>query len=242
LNGVYTEYRKLAVYQVSDNIDVNTGRHCLSQIGAHFSFFKLDEVTLEGLRQCFCDPDVRIRQKGDLEISRLSKLTRMEISQGFLANQNICFHEGLNSIVGGKGTGKSLIIEFLRFAINQPSKDEDLLADHSRKLEKRLESFGKVAVDFELATGGKYRVTRTYDGGENPIDCVNSESGEVYQGDMSILFPILAYSQNEVIKISEDEAAQLRLIDSFIDTSVFKEETRRLFSDLKKNDRETGSL
>lgn len=241
LDGLHTEYRRLAVYQVSDNLDVNTGQHCLSKIGTNYSHFKLDEITLEGLRQCFCDPDVRIRQKGDLKISRLSKLTRMEISQGFLANQNICFHEGLNSIVGGKGTGKSLIIEFLRFVINQPSKDKDILGDHNRKLEKRLESFGKVTVDFELATGGKYRVTRTYDGGENPINCLNSGSGEVYQGDMSILFPVLAYSQNEVIKISEDEAAQLRLIDSFIDMSVYMEETRKLSSDLKKNDRELAA-
>jgi hypothetical protein len=64
LDGAHKEYRKLAVYQVSDNLDVNTGKHCLSRIGAHFSFFKLDEITLEGLRQCFCDPDVRIRQEG----------------------------------------------------------------------------------------------------------------------------------------------------------------------------------
>ena len=55
----------------------------------------------------------------DKETKDTQKLERLEITQGFLANQNICFHEGLNSIVGGKGTGKSLIIEFLRFAINQ---------------------------------------------------------------------------------------------------------------------------
>lgn len=241
LNGDHAEYRKLAVYQVSDNLDVNTGRHCLSQIGAHYSYFKLDEITLEGLRQCFCDPDVRVRQKGELKILRLPKLTRMVISQGFLENQTICFHEGLNSIIGGKGTGKSLIIEFLRFAINQPSKDKDLLPDHNKKLEKRLESFGKVTIEFELGDGGRYRITRTYDGSENPIECVNHESGELYQGDVSSLFPVLAYTQNEVIKISEDEAAQLRLIDSFVDMSAYGEETKKLFSDLKKNDKELAA-
>jgi PHP family Zn ribbon phosphoesterase len=60
LDGTHREYRKLAVYQVSDNLDAKTGKHGLSQIGAHYSFFKLDEVTLEGLRQCFCDPDVEV--------------------------------------------------------------------------------------------------------------------------------------------------------------------------------------
>ena len=238
LDGTHREYRKIAVYQVSDNLDAKTGKHNLSQIGAHYSFLKLDEVTLEGLRQCFCDPDVRIRQEADFEIARLPKLKRMEISQGFLANQNISFHEGLNSIVGGKGTGKSLIIEFLRFAMNQPCQDKDLLADHNKKLEKRLEPLGKVTIEFELATGGLYRIVRTYDGFENTIDCIDSDNNEAYQGDLASLFPVLAYSQNEVIKISEDEAAQLRLIDSFIDTSAYKEEIRKLSSDLKKNERE----
>lgn len=241
LDGSHTEYRKLAVYQVSDNLDEKTGKHCLSEIGARYSYFKLDEVTLEGLRQCFCDPDVRIKQKGELKIVKLPRIKQMEISQGFLAAQKVCFHEGLNSIVGGKGTGKSLIIEFLRFAINQTSKDKEILTDHNKKLEKRLESFGKVSLDFELPTGDNYRITRIYDGDENPIECINCETDEVYEGDIPALFPVMAYSQNEVIKISEDEAAQLRLIDSFIDTSTYSERMKNLSTALRKNDRELAS-
>ncbi len=243
LDGSHAEYRKLAVYQVSDNLDEKTGKHRLSKIGSRYSYFKLDEVTLEGIRQCFCDPDVRIKQKDDFEIAKLPKLKQMEISQGFLANQKVCFHEGLNSIVGGKGTGKSLIVEFIRFAMNQMSQDKDVLGDHNKKLEKRLEPFGKIIVDLELPTGENYKITRTYAGSDNPVECINCENDEAYQGDIPSLFPILAYSQNEVIKISEDEAAQLRLIDSFIDTSSYKEELKNLSSELKRKDRElAGSI
>jgi len=241
LDGSHTEYRKLAVYQVSDNLDEKTGNHDINKIGSRYSHFKLDEINLEGLRQCFCDPDVRIRQKSDFYIAKLPKLIQMDISQGFLSNQKVRFHEGLNSIVGGKGTGKSLIIEFIRFALNQNSHDKDILKDHNNKLEKRLEPFGQITVYFELPTGDKYKITRTYDNSVNTIDCTNCQTDELYQGDVPTLFPILAYSQNEVIKISEDEAAQLRLIDSFLDTSSYEEKYRSLRAELKKNDRELSN-
>ncbi len=165
----------------------------------------------------------------------------MEISQGFLSKQKICFHEGLNSIVGGKGTGKSLIVEFLRFALMQTSDDKDVMTDHKKKLEKRLELLGEVSIEFELPTGAIYMIKGTYDSNLNPIICLNTETGETYQGDIPSLFPILAYSQNEVIKIAEDESSQLRLTDSFIDTSSYKDKIKDLSSRLKKNDRELAA-
>jgi DNA repair ATPase RecN len=155
-----------------------------------------------------------------------------------LKDQEICFHEGLNSIVGGKGVGKSLVIEFLRFGLDQSSKDKDLSKDHEAKLEKRLEFLGNIIVEFEVESGERYRAIRTYDGDDNTIECANLATGEPYEGDVSVLFPILAYSQNEVIKIAEDAEAQLRLIDSFIDPAAFKNEIEEISAKLGQNDNE----
>ncbi len=239
LDGKHPEYRKLAVYQASDNPSrTKEGKHSLEGIGSRFTYFKLDEISFEGLRQCFCDPDVRIRQKDELEIKKFPKITFMKASQGFLENQKIYFNEGLNSIVGGKGVGKSLVVEFLRFAINQFSKDNSILKDHENKLEKRLGPFGKITVEFELESGERYQVMRTYDGINNKIECINLDTNELYEGDIPALFPILVYSQNEVIKIAEDEEAQLRLVDSFIDSIAYKKNIQSLSRELAKKDKE----
>jgi len=239
LDGKHPEYRKLAVYQASDNPSrTKEGKHSLEGIGSRFTYFKLDEISFEGLRQCFCDPDVRIRQKDELEIKKFPKITFMKASQGFLENQKIYFNEGLNSIVGGKGVGKSLVVEFLRFAIDQFSKDNSILKDHENKLEKRLGPFGKITVEFELESGERYQVMRTYDGVNNKIECINLDTNELYEGDIPALFPILVYSQNEVIKIAEDEEAQLRLIDSFIDSIAYKKNIQNLSRELAKKDKE----
>ncbi|MGB3346645.1 MAG: AAA family ATPase [Candidatus Humimicrobiia bacterium] len=239
LDGSRPEYIKLAVYQASDNPSSTTsGKHSLEGIGSRYTYFKLDEISFEGLRQCFCDPDIRIKQMDELEIEKFPKITRMEVSQGFLKNQKIDFHEGLNSIVGGKGVGKSLIIEFLRFAIHQTSKDDSILNDHKDKLKKRLEPLGNVTVYFKLESGEQYKVIRTYDGSNNKIKCINLDTKELYEGDITALFPVLAYSQNEVIKIAEDEEAQLRLIDSFIDLTTYMRSIQKLSQELTKRDKE----
>lgn len=82
-------------------------------LGTHYSWFKLDEINLEGLRQCFADPEVRIKVMGELNDYGYPRIDGMQIGgAGFLRHQSIKFHEGLNSVIGGKGVGKSLIVEF----------------------------------------------------------------------------------------------------------------------------------
>ena len=238
LDGTNPEYVKLAVYQASDNLTTAGDGHKVDSIGSRYTYFKLDEISLEGLRQCFCDPDVRIKQANELTLKQSPVITNMLVSQGFLADQTIYFHEGLNSIVGGKGSGKSLIIEFLRFALNQSSSITSIQDDLKEKLTKRLGAFGKVTLGITLTNGKSYQIIRTYDGDNNSIETINTEDGGTYQGDILSLFPILAYSQNEVIKIAEDEDAHLTLIDSFIDSSQYSDEIIKLKKELEFRDKE----
>jgi hypothetical protein len=112
-----------ACYQASDNPDPdNPTKHSIKGIGSRYSFFKLDSpINLEGLRQCFADPEVRIRIGASLLKKKYPAISEMFIQGGFFDGERIVFHPGLNSIIGGKGAGKSLIVELLRFALEQPS-------------------------------------------------------------------------------------------------------------------------
>lgn len=237
-----------AVYQASDNPNpLDPRKHSSAGIGSRYSWFKLDQLDKEGLRQCFADADVRIRVMGEYEDTNYPKIISMSIGdKGFLRSQNFNFHEGLNCLIGGKGVGKSLAVEILRFALDQPpSTDENLFADHINKLEKRLEPGNSVEVIFQTSDGTQYNIQRLFDGRvkgsrsleiESSINCKNLSTGEEYGGDLTRLFPILAYSQTEVIKIAEDKNAQLQLMDRFIDTRLPEAEIAELLTKLSKND------
>ncbi|MCX9026154.1 MAG: AAA family ATPase [Candidatus Methanoperedens sp.] len=229
-------------FLVSDNPDPEDAKkHSIEGIGCKFSYFKMDVIDIEGLRQCFSDPKVRIMLTDEISEYKFPQILSLGICGGFLRDQSIEFSPGLNCIIGGKGTGKSLLVEFLRFTLDQPSNDAKIFDDHTSKLEKQLGTGQKVMVAFQLENGAQYEVVRTYDGCEDgeiigASECKNIETEEIYQGDLATLFPILAYSQLEVIKISEGEEAQLELIDKFIETAAFEERIKGLSIKLNLND------
>lgn len=215
LDGTDQNYkRKIAVIESSDSHGEEEG-HTLLGIGSRYSCFKVEEITIESLRQCFLDPDVRIRQKGEFIERRYSRVKSVEVSGGFLGKQKFTFHEGLNSILGGKGSGKSLLVEFMRFCLDQEPSQPEILKDHNSKLQKRLGEFESVKVTVDLGSGDEVLFERVYSEEiEHPINV---------DYDIAQAFPVLFLSQNEIIKISEDEQEQLKFIDQFFDFRKFKQ-------------------
>jgi ABC-type lipoprotein export system ATPase subunit len=236
LDGTDPSYkRKLAVYQASDNPSGSTsGEHGISGIGSRCAYFKLDRINLDGLRQCFADPDVRIRQDYECSTSNYPRVKSVRITGGFLDGSEAVFHEGLNSILGAKGAGKSLLVELLRFGLDQPPINEDILHDHDAKLEKRLEDYGVVEVTITDETGKDLTLKRTY----NPAD--DSPYSPDVHYNVAQMFPILFLSQNEIINIAESEQEQISFIDRFFDFRSYQAEIKQLENRLRELDVEVA--
>lgn len=232
LDGTDPSYkRKLAVYQASDNpVGENSHGHSIEGIGKRFTFFKMEEINLRSLKNCFNDPDVRIKHLIEVSDTFFPIIKRVKVNGGFLDGFEFNFHSGLNSIIGSKGTGKSLLIEFLRFALDQEPTNEILLNDHNNKLENRLRLFGEIEVDLLLDTGNIIKVKRQYNPLENNPYLLSDGQ------DISRLFPTLFLSQNEIIKIAEEEEEQLKFIDRFFDFREYKSRLTEIERELKALD------
>jgi len=232
LDGSDLEYkRKLAVIQSSDNPGPpGTDGHSIAGIGLRFSSFKMEKIDLLSLRNCFDDPDVRIKLKAP-EVLVYPMVERVRVVGGFLDACEVEFHGGLNSVIGSKGSGKSLLVELLRFSLDQLSTNESISDDHRSKLEHRLKTYGTVEVTMVLETGKEITVKRQYD----------PENGDPFDDpsiDIARLFPVLFLSQNEIIKIAEDEEQQLAFIDRFFDFKAHKEAIDQLEAELKGLDKQ----
>lgn len=224
-------YRHLGVYISSDSHIDGTEGHELKGIGSKYTYFKVDDsITLESLRQCFIDRDVRIRQYFELKTNVYPTIECIKISGGFFDNQNAIFHQGLNSILGAKGAGKSLLIEFLRFGLNKLSTQTEIAKDHNSKLAKKLLTYGKVEIEIIDETGIRHTVERT----------LNTPNGNPYsekeQESIANSFNALFLSQNEIIKIAEDENEQINFIDSFFDFKYYKNKIKNIENDLSVYD------
>jgi len=219
--------RKLAVFKGSDC-------HSLDEIGRRASYFKLGAMTVGALKQSLYDPDTRIRIL-DYPTVQYPTILRMEVEGGFFNGGTVRFHPGLNTILGGKGVGKSLIVEFLRFVLDQPSDIDAISTDHESKLFRRLGVGGSITVVCQMPSGATYNIIRRYDRVTNPTEVTDLSNSTSYGGSIASLMPVLAYSQNEVIDISRNSNVQLLLIDRLVDVGPHHREIEALFSQLESN-------
>ena len=229
-----TYRRKLAVYQASDNPSgTDAGGHGLAGIGRRCAYFKMEHVNLESLRQCFLDPDVRIRQDYEFERFAYPRLASISIENGFFQGETAVFNDGLNSILGGKGTGKSLLVELLRFALNQRPKIPSVRTEHDNKLKHRLGNFGKVTIVYVNETGKEFTITRTLD--------PNTSAYDEIEFDPSIVCNALFLSQNEILKVAEEESLQLDFIDRFFPAHHYEDRIDDLKHQIQELDKNLGA-
>jgi len=148
------------------------------------------------------------------------KIQSMAVSgSGFLGNLNISWNQNLNVIIGGKGAGKSAILESLRYAFAiTPYSNQ---SNHEELVRHALGSNGKVEVilDNPLREGKirQYRIVRAW--GEEPhIFQVNPEK-PLALSPSELLNPssgITIFGQREIFAISESDEYRLVLLDELI--------------------------
>lgn len=126
-------------------------------------------------------------------------IERIQVEEGFLNGLDVKFTSGLNVIIGARGTGKTSLIELIRFCLNVESSEEQ----HKISREHSLSILGSGQVTVTLNYNDqKVVVTRTV--GDN----LPRATGEY---DSPLIF-----SQTEIETIGLESNGRMRLIDSFL--------------------------
>lgn len=85
--------------------------HSIDEFARHFSWIKA-EPTFEGLKQIIFEPQsrVRIQQEEPEHKSDYLVIDSVEIDHEDFGKQTIPFNQGLNTIIGGRSSGKSILL------------------------------------------------------------------------------------------------------------------------------------
>jgi len=225
--------REPAYYWASDNPHPDQPtKHSHRGIGARSSWFKLDDpITWEGLRQCFEDPQVRIRRESPELVH--PTIERIQIFDGFLKKLDVTLNPNLNCIIGGRGTGKSALLEIIRYAFDVPFQTQENERQAQSLLAYAFPS-GVLATVHIVVDGVRYRVER-----------VSGRSPQIFRADgdepLSVLptelLSLQVYGQKEIYQISLDPEFQLRLLDNYVADALdpLKEEENQLLRSLRVN-------
>lgn len=188
------------------------------------TWIKMTRPTFDAFKIAFLDPESRVRL--DLASEPHSALVSLRVQGGYLDGLHAQFSEHLNALIGGRGTGKSTLLECIRYALELPPKGKQAIKLHQDILKENLgKSSGTIELQVRSQTqhGKLFTISRRY--GEPPI--VRDEAGVVSQQQPRDLLPsIEIYGQNEIFELAQDSDSRLRLLDRFLPTALPSEEAR----------------
>lgn len=218
-------------------------REGLPAIGSKATYIKLSSPTIEGLRQAFLDFESRIRLEGERDEDSYPCIVGVAIEGRFLQGADgnpflLHFNPNLNCIIGGRGSGKSALLEAIRYVFDVPPKTGANQEQADDLLRKTLDTGARVNAFYRTGDGTLYRVERTW--GEEP-HVFDAETGEEKQGlhprQLVPDNPIEVYGQKEIYEISKNSEFQLRLLDNYVaeDLHPIEEQEQDIIRQLKGN-------
>ena len=183
------------------------------------TYLKLSATNLDALRLALHDPQTRL-SIGGIPTASHPRIRNMAISgSGFLGNLNISWSQDLNVIIGGRGAGKSAILESLRYAFAMtPYSDQ---SSREGLVRRALGSDGKVEVilDRPIREGKirQYRIVRAW--GEEPRTFQVSPEKPLKATPSELLTPdggLTVFGQREIYAVSGSQEHRLALLDELI--------------------------
>lgn len=146
---------------------------------------------------------------------KIDRIVSLTVVGGFLDGTRVAFSRGLNCIIGARGTGKTTLLELIRYALDSLPK-RDISPAARRRVEELVEGNlqgGRVELEVETRDGLRYIVTRSV--GDDPIVLDPKRNPTSLTLDSNSFFRVDIFSQNEVETIADHGRFQLELIDSF---------------------------
>jgi hypothetical protein len=197
------------------------------------TFIKMTRPCFASFLMAFKDPESRVRLVDEIQERYYSKIDSISIEGGYFDGLSARISGHLNAVIGGRGTGKSTLLECLRYALDVPHKGEDAIKQGDQIVKANLGlAGGRVIIKLRSATNHMepYTVIRRY--GEPPrvIDKHGNES-RLHPG-RDLLPGVEIYGQNEIYELAKSPSALARVLDRFLPESA--EQQARLDSAYRK--------
>jgi PHP family Zn ribbon phosphoesterase/ABC-type lipoprotein export system ATPase subunit len=218
--------------------------HSVSEIGDRYAYLKMSDPSFEGLRTALSDPESRVSLEA--EINEHPTIDGLLVERGFLQDRVLQFNGNLNCLIGGKGTGKSSVLEHIRYALDIDPRSDPIKEDYESLIGSTLGANGEVHLLLTVDGGNMYEISRKY--GEDPeIKPYSRESGEGEPINIPVekfrkeFFDAEIHSQRELLGLARNQTDQLNLLDSYFDVEEIKESCNLIKNNIKEKSREINT-
>jgi len=209
---------------------IGSDSHHPHTAGRNFTWVKMGHPNLDGLRLALLDGNLSVKRSdmfednpnlhGHLSIESLSVKNARYIgrSKAF----GCYFNPWLNTIIGGRGTGKSTLLEFIRIVMRRESEiPESLEKDFEkyRTVHENRNDDGLLTENSSLCVTYRkdenlFKIQWSHDGNEEAILEVDDHGNSIpVFGDIRQRFPVRMYSQKQIFEMARRPQALLKIID-----------------------------
>jgi len=235
----------IAVLRTSDG-------HCVGDIlkEDRFTYIKMTKPGFSDLKKALCFPDTRIRFAEDLPPTPCPRILGIQIisagAGGFFKNLEVAFSDNLTCLIGPRGSGKSAIIEALRYIFGynltlDKIEEGDELTKKLKELQKATLSNCVIRVIYS-GSGEKISVLEaTYDAKQEYASRVFTIDGtdcEIHNIEASGQFPLRLFGWSEIETLGREAHRQRDLLDRLVpclnEKLQSKDELRRLLAQKRK--------
>ncbi|MGC2632657.1 MAG: AAA family ATPase [Candidatus Cybelea sp.] len=209
VDPTYKRERPMAIVNCNDVWDPSQ-----LESGGATSFIKMSALSVEALRQAFLDPQSRIRLSSEPLPEPRMELLAVEWTGGFLDGVRLHFNNAMNVLIGGRGSGKSTVIESLRYGLGLQPLGADAKAMAS-SVQRHVLGNGtriKLYLRTHKPSTKVFTVERTI---PDPA-IVRNESGKILDVNPSDIFAgIQIYGQHEIGEVAKSRTQLTALLERF---------------------------
>ena len=228
LDGSRSEVkRRLPQVWASDGHDFN-------ELGRRFTWVKMTRPNLEGLRLALLDgaPSSLKTELDDPNVHADLAIESITVDKGKFIGRSepitVEFNPWLNAIIGGRGTGKSTLIDFCRKTLRREAEldrsdsseegslrilfERRMRVSPSRREEVLMTDGTRVEVVYRK-NSERFFLSWDQKGSVRPIARLDGDERIPEEGDIRERFPVRIYSQKQLFALAQDPNALLAVID-----------------------------
>lgn len=240
LNNTNPDYKRNRPIAIINAADVDSPENV--SLDRSSCLIKMAEPSVEGLKQAFLDPESRIRLNSDEPVPPHTEFIAIVWEGGFLDGVHLHFNRDLNVLIGGRGAGKSTIIESLRYVLDISPVCDEAIKLHRSVVKDVLKAGTKISLLVRTYHPSQhdYTIERIV---PNPV-VVRDEEGNILNINPSdIIKGVEVFGQHEISEMTKSREKLTKLLERFIERDMSIEHNKvSLKYDLEKSRGEIISL
>lgn len=221
---------------------MSSDAHDISSIGKQYTYIKMDSIDFEGLKQIMFEPKLRTMiSENELATIKYPHISLFKTSGGYYDSTNFTMSPELNCIIGGRGSGKSTIVDMIRFVFNKYDSNSPDYQEFLDRLYNLLRFDNSVEIGIQHGsrsftiqrickiTSKKDKVGQTYYEDNSPIPD--------YRG-----LDVELYNQGNLKQITRRANEQLKLVDDIGNLQKYHRRINKFRQYLIKNAEEQRAI